>query len=113
MEGRLSQIVCQAFEDCSNCESIFKLLEMMGSLIERPLIQKDFRFKYPILLSMVNKELDQAKVIFDQQIKMMHSPSGPVVNKNMPRVAGLLKWSQELKGRVSGSMEKLKMINHE
>lgn len=112
IENRLAHIVCQAFDECAGCESVFKLFEMMGPLLERPLIQKDFRYKYPILLSMYNEELDQAKMIFDRQMTCLQSPSGPVINKNMPRVAGLLKWAQELKERIGGGMEKLKQINH-
>lgn len=112
IEKRLTHIVCSAFDECSNCESIFKLFEMMGPLIERPLVQKQFQYKYPILLSMYNEELDKAKVIFDRQMEALESPSGPVINKNMPHVAGLLKWTQELTERIGNSMEKMKLINH-
>jgi dynein heavy chain len=112
MERRLAHIVCYAFDDCSNCEGVFKLFEMMGPLLERPLVQQDFRSKYPILLSMYSEELDAAKVIYDKQMKALQSPSGPVINKNMPHVAGLLKWTQELKGRIGTNMEKLKLLNH-
>ena len=112
MDKRLSQIVCHAFDDCSSCESIFKLLEMMGSLLERPVIHEDFKTKYPILLSMYNQELDQAKMIFDEQMKAAESPSGPVINKNMPHVAGVLKWAQELRERIGQNMGKLRAINH-
>ena len=112
MENRLAHIVCQAFDECSGCESVFKLFEMMGPLLERPIIQKDFRYKYPIMLDMYSEELDQAKVIFDRQMQRLQGASGPVINKNMPRVAGLLKWTQELKERIGLGMEKLKQINH-
>ena len=112
MDQRLSQTVCQAFDDCSGCQSVFKLLEMMGPLLERPMIHKDFQCKYPILLAMFDQELDDAKKIFDHQMKQAQSPSGPVIDKNMPPVAGVLKWAQELRERVGGSMEKLRMINH-
>lgn len=94
MEQRLGQIVCQAFDDCSGCESALKvstilyshtyhtlvlcsslqLLEMMGSLLERPLVHRDFQAKYPVLLSMYSRELDQGKVIFNQQISHNRSP---------------------------------------
>ena len=112
MDQRLSQIICQAFDNCNGAESIFKLLEMLGSLVERPLIQRDFRYKYPILVVMVTQELDSAKQIYDHQMELMKSPEGPVVNKNMPPIAGLLRWSQELRERVDMSVEKLKTINH-
>ena len=112
MDMRLSQIVCYAFDDCSCCESCFKLLEMMGPLLERPLIHRDFQFKYPILLAMYNEELDQAKVIFDWQMVAARSLLGPVINKNMPPVAGALKWAQELRERIGQNMGKLRAINH-
>ena len=112
MDKRLSQIVCYAFDDCSCCESIFKLFEMMGPLLERPIIHEDFKHKYSILLSMYNQELDQAKKIFDEQMKAAESPSGPVINKNMPPVAGVLKWALELRERIGQNMEKLTAINH-
>lgn len=85
---------------------------MIGSLIDRPLIQKDFRHKYPVLVSMYSDELDQAKVIFDRQLTLAKSPSGPIISKNMPRVAGIMKWTLELSERISGGMEKLKNVNH-
>ena len=47
---------------------------MMGSLLERPLIHRDFQAKYPVLLSMYSRELDQGKVIFNQQISHNRSP---------------------------------------
>ena len=45
----------------------FQLLEMMGSIIERPLVHRDFQFKYPLLLTMYDRELDEGKAIFNQQ----------------------------------------------
>lgn len=112
MDMRLSQIVCHAFDDCSSCESYFKLLEMMGSLLERPLIHRDFQYKYPILLEAYSQELDQAKVIYDQQMVAAKSHAGPIINKNMPPVAGALKWAQELRDRIGQNMQKLRAINH-
>lgn len=84
---------------------------MMGPLIERPHIQQDFQTKYPTLLSMYEQELDQAKVLYDRQQALAQSPAGPEINKNMPYVAGLLKWSQGLWERVAGGMERIKMLN--
>ena len=85
---------------------------MLGTLLERPLISRDFQNKYPKLISMYNLELDEAKLIFDRQLLLTQSPEGPVINKNMPYVAGLLKWSKELRDRVDSGMSKLKTINH-
>lgn len=85
---------------------------MMGSLIQRPVIHNNFQHKYPILLDMINEELDAIKKLFDHQVAMAQAPSGPIIHKNMPKVAGILRWSQELRERSQLSVEKLRTINH-
>ena len=49
---------------------------MMGSFLERPLIQKDFSENYQVLVKMCDKELDSAKVIFDYQLARAKSDQG-------------------------------------
>ena len=112
MDQRMGTMVCIAFEECSCCSSAFKLIEMLGSLLERPLVSRDFQPKYAKLLTMFNKELDNAKTVFDKQVLLLDSPTGPVVNKNMPHVAGVTGWCRQLRERVEGSMTRLKTINH-
>ena len=90
-----------------------QMLDMMGSLLERPVVQSIFQYNYPILVSICSKELDEAKLIFDQQLARTKTPRGPFLNKNMPPVAGMLKWCQELRDRVSSSIERLKIVNNE
>ena len=85
---------------------------MIGSLLDRSVIHKNFQHKYPILVNMCNNELNSVKKLFDQQLALSKTASGPVVNENMPRVAGVLRWSQELKERIQLPMEKLKTIEH-
>ena len=112
IDQRMGTMVCIAFEECSCCSSAFKLIEMLGSLLERPLVSCDFQPKYAKLLTMFNKELDNAKTVFDNQVLLLDSPTGPVVNKNMPHVAGVTGWCRQLRERVEGSMTRLKTINH-
>ena len=45
----------------------------MGSLIERPLVHRDFQVKYPQLLAMYDRDLDQAKLIYNQQLALNRS----------------------------------------
>ncbi|XP_032221173.2 dynein beta chain, ciliary [Nematostella vectensis] len=113
LDRRLASIVCQAFDDCASTESALKLLDCLGSLLDRPLIHADFEHKYPILLRMFEKELDQAKVIYDQQMECAQAEGAAPINKNMPNVAGSLKWSSELKERITKPMQALKLsLNH-
>ena len=85
---------------------------MMGTLIERPAIHNNFRHKYPVLLAMCDQELDVVKRLYDQQLALMNGSSGPSVHKNMPPVAGVLRWSQELRERIQLVIGKLRNINH-
>ncbi len=51
------------------------------------------------------------RIISDESTLMSGFP-GPVLNKNMPRAAGVLKWCQELRDRVNSSMDKFKSIEN-
>lgn len=85
---------------------------MMGSLLKRPIIHNNFKGKYPLLVKMVNEELDSIKSIYDQQLSLAQSPSGAHIHKNMPKVAGVLRWSQELRERTNLAVERLRDIDH-
>lgn len=85
---------------------------MMGSLLQRPVIDNNFKFKYSVLVEMVNKELDAIKILFDTQLALTQTPAGPHVHKNMPRVGGVLRWSQELRERTNLAVDRLKGVNH-
>lgn len=83
---------------------------MLGTLLERPTIHKIFQPKYQVLLNMCNAELDIVKTIFDQQLA--HKKVGKaIINKNMPRVSGLLRWSQELHDRIELTIGKLHSLH--
>lgn len=133
MDLRLGTIICQAFDECSNCDSVFKvnkqsqyllcdigvlllsmlqLIDMIGFLTRRSTINNKFQHKYPLLLQMCDHELDTVKRLFDKQLALMDTSSGPMVHKNMPHVAGLLHWSHELRKRCQQMIEKLKLVNY-
>ena len=84
----------------------------MGSLLERELIKKDFEEKYPILVQMMNRELDIAKEIYDNQMAIKHDKGKIPIHKNMPSVTGGLKWAEELKQRLSEPMSSYKHLDH-
>ena len=83
----------------------------MGTLLERPLVKNNFQTKFPQILKAVDSELDAVKRLYDHQMSSVQASSGQV-NKNMPKVAGLLRWSQELTERVQTMMEKFNALNH-
>ena len=87
-------------------------MEMVGTLLDRPAIHANFQHKYPLLVAMCDEELQAVKKLFDAQLALTGTPSGPVVHKNMPPVAGVLRWSNELRERTDQMMEQFKTVNH-
>ncbi|XP_071797739.1 dynein beta chain, ciliary isoform X1 [Asterias amurensis] len=113
LDRRLGSLLCQGFDDCSGLESIFKMLDCYGPMLDRPVIKDDFEPKYPVLLSMFNFDLDRAKEIYDIQMGQIGQKDGRApLNKNMPEAAGALKWSMELRSRLSSPMASFKHIEH-
>lgn len=62
-------------------------------------------------MEMYSQDLDAAKVILDNQIASSETLVGPFLNKNMPKVAGSLQWSQQLRARVEGVMKRLMSLD--
>ncbi|XP_067164351.1 dynein axonemal heavy chain 17 [Apteryx mantelli] len=113
LDRRLTTIFCQGFDDCSSMASAVKLVHMFSSLLERPLIKAEVSPYYSALLEMFNTELDNAKIMYDAQMASAKSTGGiPPVNKNMPPVAGQLKWALELQERLEGPRKDLFAIDH-
>uniref|UniRef100_A0A2I3TJ66 Dynein axonemal heavy chain 17 n=1 Tax=Pan troglodytes TaxID=9598 RepID=A0A2I3TJ66_PANTR len=112
LDRRLATIFCQGFDDCSCIESSAKLLYMCGGLMERPLILAEVAPRYSVMLELFDAELDNAKILYDAQMAASEVGNIPLIHKNMPPVAGQLKWSLELQERLEVSMKHLKHIEH-
>ena len=112
LDRKLGAILIRAFDDCIVTESIFKLLHIFGTLIQRTLIAKELADKMPQLLKMLNLEMDEAKTIFLKQQKRIKEIGKPLTDRNMPAVAGQLRFSKEIKDRISCSVKNFRELNH-
>ncbi|GAB5581369.1 dynein axonemal heavy chain 17 isoform X1 [Prionailurus iriomotensis] len=114
LDRRLATIFCQGFDDCSSIESCSKpaLLYMCGGLLERPLILAEVVPRYSVMLELFDAELDNTKTLYDAQLAASADGNIPPLHKNMPPVAGQLKWSLELQERLEAPMRDLKHIDH-
>ncbi|CAG5911397.1 unnamed protein product [Menidia menidia] len=111
-DRRLGAVFCQAFDDAPGLEHTFKVLDMFGSLLERPLVAADALRRYPLLLSMFEKELDSCKLVYNKHMQALRELGSAPVNKNMPAVAGGLKWAQELQQRIQTPFLKFRQLSH-
>lgn len=65
---------------------------MCGGLLERPLILAEVVPRYSVMLELFDAELDNTKILYDTQIAASADGNIPPIHKNMPPVAGQLKW---------------------
>lgn len=85
---------------------------MCGGLLERPLILAEVVPRYSVMLELFDAELDSTKTLYDVQLAASADGKIPPIHKNMPPVAGQLKWSLELQERLEAPRRDLKHIEH-
>ncbi|XP_054832302.1 dynein axonemal heavy chain 9-like [Eublepharis macularius] len=112
MDRRLGAIFGQAFDDAASVEHAFKLLDIFGSLLERPLIAADVYAKYHLLITIFDKDLDDAKLIYLEHIQEEAELGYPPVHRNMPLVAGGIRWARELRDRIQIPFSNFKNLPH-
>ncbi|KAI3381366.1 hypothetical protein SNEBB_008024 [Seison nebaliae] len=112
LDRRLCAIICQGFDDCNGPEAVYKFLHVFGNIVERPLIQKEFEAKYPIILTMIDKNIDDVKKIYEEQMEREKIMGKIDLHRAMPKVAGSLRWASELKERLVSAKTGFEAIHH-
>ncbi|XP_010767341.1 dynein heavy chain 9, axonemal-like, partial [Notothenia coriiceps] len=127
-DRQVGAIFCQAFEETSGLEHAFKVLDMFGGLLERPWVATDALERFPLLVSMFDKELDCCTRLYKKHIQtaeereldnllvisqsFLTSSGWAPVNRNMPAVAGRLRWAQELQLRILTPFSKFRHLSY-
>nr|XP_023509281.1 dynein heavy chain 9, axonemal isoform X3 [Equus caballus] len=112
LDRRLGTVFIQAFDDAPGLEHAFKLLDVAGNLLERPLVAQDASDKYLVLIQMFNQDLDTVRIIYSQRVQEEAELGFSSVHKNMPAVAGGLRWAQELRQRIQGPFDNFRRMTH-
>lgn len=112
LERRLGAVLLQAFDECYTMESILKLLEVCGSLLQRPIIFCEIRQKLELMIAIYNDDLDQVKASFDKGFEKFTSEGveSLEIDKSFPPVAGSLTWIKKMKTRIMRPTEELKNV---
>lgn len=103
LDRRLAALFEQAYDECQNLEAVFKFLNVMGSLYERPIIHAQVSEKVKEIPDRFNGKLDAIKAAYDQARKY-----GAPIDKYFPPVAGNLLWLIKLKKRMAGHFDAYK-----
>jgi len=94
------------------CNAVSQLIDILGALLDRPLIQQDFNEHYSEIVQMMDEELDAAKKLYDENVRSLGDTGSMPVHKNMPQFAGKLQWVRELRQRISLPMASFRRIEH-
>ena len=112
LDRKLGAILSRAFDDCVVTESMFKLLSIFGTLIERKLIAHELNDKMPHLVTKLHAEMDEAKTIFLKQSARIKDKGKALIDRNMPPVSGQLKFAKELRDKISRGMKNFLDLDH-
>jgi dynein heavy chain len=92
MELKLAAIINQAFDDSNSLTSQFKLVSILGSMLERPTIHEAFVRNYYRLTLGVEREIDNCHEIYERQMAYKKEHGTIELHRNQPPIAGSLEW---------------------
>ncbi|KAJ8682462.1 hypothetical protein QAD02_018254 [Eretmocerus hayati] len=91
-DTKLAAILCQAFDDCKNLECVFKLINVAGSVLDRPAIVSHLADRYSRIVDLLNNELDLAERLLEK------GPQGAL--DFLPPLAAAIRFGDMLKQRI-------------
>ncbi|XP_068084396.1 dynein beta chain, ciliary [Anabrus simplex] len=112
LDRRLASVLCLAFDDCFNLHSVFKLIEIVGTVLDRPLIKDQFTGKYKFIVDMLDKEMKVSEELYAIQMQTFAETGSMPVDRNMPPVAGALRWVDMLRNRMARPINLFKALKH-
>lgn len=112
LDMKLAAILCQAFDDCHNLESIFKLISIVGSVLDRPKIEEEFTNKYCEVLLMLDEEISCCEQIYYNQMKYKMEYGHLFTDRSFPIVTGTLRWIRQLANRLTVPVKSFRSLQH-
>lgn len=139
LDMKLAAILCQAFDDCYNLESVFKvsthtlsvrcsrflinfffflsvdhkLINIVGSVLERPKIKEQFTKKYDEIVRLLDEELTMCEEIYEQQMFMRSDNKCLYPEYNCPPAAAFIRWCSQLERRITVPIQHFQALQHE
>ena len=107
LDRKLGAILTRAFEDCTESQSVFRLLHVFGGLVDRKLIALELSDKMPVLVQMLNNEMDESKLIFKKQEERISETGKALTDRNMPPITGQLKFAKVRRKKLSTNVSKI------
>ena len=112
LDRKIGQVLSRAFDDCNVSSSILKLLRISDDLSLRGLIALELSDKMPLLVIMLNAEMDESKKTFEKYKEKININGKPVGEKNMPVLSSKLKFVNLLKTKIMTTIKFFKNLEH-
>ncbi|XP_061501815.1 dynein beta chain, ciliary isoform X1 [Anopheles gambiae] len=113
LERRLAAQFVLAFEECFNVEQLMKLVQVLGSLLNRPLIQPDVSTKIESIVALFDADLNAMRLIYETGCEEYRQKGlkGIPIDDGFPPVAGAIAWVHKLQDRIKKPLTELAMID--
>lgn len=112
LDMKLAAILCQAFDDCYNLESVFKLISIVGSVLDRPKIKEEFTNKYSDILNMLDEEIGECEQIYARQMDYRKEKGYLFTDRSFPPVTSSLRWIRQLGARITAPIRNFQALQH-
>ncbi|XP_058455827.1 dynein beta chain, ciliary-like isoform X2 [Malaya genurostris] len=114
LERKLTAQFVLAFDECNNVEQLMKLVQIAGTLLNRPLILPDVQRKITNIVNMYNNDLNIVKQIFDHGTAeyAKHGLQGIEIDRGFPPVAGAILWVHKMRDRITKPINDLSMVEY-
>jgi len=100
LETQLQNFINESFESITSIEQSLNLLRKFQSILQRENLKSDVDSKFNVIFQNYGFELEQVQKLYEAQ---KHSPPIP---RNLPPVAGNIKWSRHLLKRIEDPMKR-------
>lgn len=112
LDMKLAAILCQAFDDCHSLESVFKLISIVGSVLDRPKICEEFTNKYTDIVQMLDTEIGVCERIYEDQMSYLQMNGYMLADRSSPPVTTSLRWIRQLGARLTAPMRNFQALLH-
>ncbi|KAG7187946.1 hypothetical protein KM043_013908 [Ampulex compressa] len=111
-DRRLASVLDQALVECHNTEATYKLIWIIGSLANRPIVMAQLWHNYERLLRRIHKHFHNIKMIINQNSNLPEATRTTIVDQYFPPVAGALCFLMKLRNRVEYPMHIANLLDH-
>ncbi|KAJ8736094.1 hypothetical protein PYW08_006750 [Mythimna loreyi] len=112
LDLKLSTVLVESFDNCTTLESIFKLIDVVGSVLDRPLIRNEFTAKYVEIIVMLEEEINTCEELFIEQSNRLEKYGMMEVDAYLPPVAGGLLYMSTLAARITKPIASFRNLPH-